>query len=436
MRNDIEAISAEIASIPGTPQGDQLIARMISGQDPIKRLLASLEANKRARTRQQAKAPQMQQGRPPVVQEKAQQLLASGIGSLPVDNQVFQAAGGGIVAFENGGEVKRYAGNTGSYVGLEDALKQWQDARGGIFSGGDRRKVLDPETGEETTVMALKEKQYLNALKRGPSIATFAPVSGEKSLAPTIANANANNLPPVEPDAKAPVAKPDAKAPLAKPDAKAPDAKAPEADPFSVYEAYLKGNPEGDSATKKEALNIFGLEAGLNILEGDSPYALQNIGRANRAAKGYGERLAELRKDQRARAKELAEFGLTKAKMAQDKELAELQRKTQKEVASIYADARSGEGGWRENASIQKAIQGRVKQLGGDAISKQIAMLSMAPTEKTKAMVRDLETKLNNITAQAEQEVYRQYNKPGGSFVAPPSGKLVQNKDGTYTYQP
>ena len=245
MRNDIEAISAEIASIPGTPQGDQLIARMISGQDPIKRLLASLEANKRARTRQQAKAPQMQQGRPPVVQEKAQQLLASGIGSLPVDNKVFQAAGGGIVAFENGGEVKHYDGKDGSYVGLEDALKQWQDARGGIFSGGDRRKVLDPETGEETTVMALKEKQYLNALKRGPSIATFAPISKDKSLAPTIANANANNLPPVEPDAKAPVAKPDAKAPLAKPDAKAPvakpDAKAPEADPFSVYEAYLKG---------------------------------------------------------------------------------------------------------------------------------------------------------------------------------------------------
>ena len=126
MRNDIDnidAISADIASIPGTPQGDQLIARMISGQDPIKRLLASLEANKRARTRQQAKAPQMQQGRPPVVQEKAQQLLASGIGSLPVDNQVFQAAGGGIVAFEDGGEVRHFFnGGTSdpSYEALED----------------------------------------------------------------------------------------------------------------------------------------------------------------------------------------------------------------------------------------------------------------------------------------------------------------------------
>ena len=246
---------------------------------------------------------------------------------------------------------------------------------------------------------------------------------------------------PVEPDAKAPVAKPDAKAPLAKPDAKAPvakpDAKAPEADPFAAYEAYLKGDPGADKATREEARNMALLEAGLNVLGGESPYAMANIGKGAAAgARSYGERLAELRKDQRARAKELAEFGLAKTKMAQDKKLAELQRDTQVQVANIYANARSGEGGWRENASIQKAIQERVKQLGGDAISKQIAMLSMAPTEKTKAMVRDLETKLNNITAQAEQEVYRQYNKPGGSFVAPPSGKLVQNKDGTYTYQP
>ena len=152
------------------------------------------------------------------------------------------------------GYTGRIKDREGKFLSPEQIKKL--DARGGIFSGGDRRKVLDPETGEETTVMALKEKQYLNALKRGPSIATFAPILKDKSLAPTIANANANNLPPVEPDAKAPVAKPDAKAPLAKPDAKAPDAKAPEADPFSVYEAYLKGNPEGDSATKKEALKI------------------------------------------------------------------------------------------------------------------------------------------------------------------------------------
>lgn len=361
MQNDFDAIRADIARIPGTPEGDQIIARMINGQDPIKRLLASLEANRRARTRQQAKTPQMQQGRPPVAQEKAQQLLASGIGSLPVSEDMYSPrtmAGGGIVAFD---------GTAGSYVSLEDALKQYQDARGGIFSGGDRRKVLDPETGEETTVMALKEKQYLNALKRGPGIATFAPVSGDKSLAPTIANANANNLPPVKPDA----AKPDAaKPPVAKPPVSSgkPDVKPPEApvDPLAAYEAYLKGDAGADKEARREALNMLGVEAGLNILAGDSPYALQNIGQAQKAARGYGERLAELRKDQRARAKELAEFGLTKAKMAQDKELAELHRKTQKEVASIAASAR-GDSGEKLNANIIKGATAAVdKKLGLD----------------------------------------------------------------------
>ena len=48
-------------------------------------------------------------------------------------------------------------------------------------------------------------------------------------------------------------------------------------------------------------------------------------------------------------------------------------------------------------------------------ISDQIAMLSMGtPTEKTKDMIANLQQRLDAINRQAEQEVYRQYNKPGG----------------------
>lgn len=430
MQNDFDAIRADIARIPGTPEGDQIIARMINGQDPIKRLLASLEANRRARTRQQAKTPQMQQGRPPVAQEKAQQLLASGIGSLPVSEDMYSPrtmAGGGIVAFEDGGEVKHFDGRWGSQVGTSRFLS-------------DEERLKDLESRPLTAA----------EIRRGgrrdtPTFGTAAAVRSGFVAPPTSLN---NKLPSMDDtvafmgDVPVVVSSPSAanlaKPPVSsgKPDVK-PPAEAP-VDPLAAYEAYLKGDAGADKTTRDEARNMALLEAGLNIMGGDSPYAMQNIGKGAAAgARGYGERLAELRKDRRARAKELAEFGLTKAKMAQDKELAELQRKTQKEVASIYADARSGEGGYKENQAIEKSINARVKQLGGEQIAKQIAMFSIGtPSEKTKSMIANLEQQLKNIRAQAEDEVYRAYKKEGGGSLGAPRGKLVQNKDGTLSYQP
>lgn len=364
MQNDLDAIRADIARIPGTPEGDQIIARMINGQDPIKRLLASLEANRRARTRQQAKTPQMQQGRPPVAQEKAQQLLASGIGSLPVSEDMYSPrtmAGGGIVAFEDGGEVRRFYNGGPSDPGYE-ALEDYDPGKftkneglgsdiTNFFSRSFSKGMkIDPETGQPISLGDYLRKMEAKKVEAARAANPVKP--------PVAAKPDA-----VKPDAaKPPVAKPPVSS--GKPDVKPPEAPV---DPLAAYEAYLKGDAGADKTTRDEARNMALLEAGLNIMGGDSPYAMQNIGKGAAAgARGYGERLAELRKDQRARAKELAEFGLTKAKMAQDKELAELHRKTQKEVASIAASAR-GDSGEKLNANIIKGATAAVdKKLGLD----------------------------------------------------------------------
>jgi hypothetical protein len=52
------------------------------------------------------------------------------------------------------------------------------------------------------------------------------------------------------------------------------------------------------------------MEAGLNIMGGESPYAFSNIGKgAAAAAKGYGEDIKGLRSEERERVKQLASIG-------------------------------------------------------------------------------------------------------------------------------
>jgi hypothetical protein len=420
MQQDINQLRAMIKAIPATPEGDKQIAMLINDPNPMKRMLAGIEANERARARQAQKAMQgqQQQGRPPVIQEKIAQLADAGLGSLDVGQGMFAEnsyAGGGIIAFEDGGEVRHFF-NGGpsdpSYESLEDYDPNkftkneglGSDITNFFRSSFSQKMKIDPETKQPITL-----GDYLRKVEAKKVAAARA--ANPNFAKPDAAKPDAAKPDAAKPDAKPPVAKPDAKAPIAKSDAKAPE----QPDPFSAMEAYLKGKPEEEAAARREALNQLGLEAGLEIISGESPYALQNIGRASKAARGYGERLGEFRKTQQAREKGLAELGLEKYKLAQADKLARDRLEKDLQVANIYAGARSGEGGWRENSAIQKAIQGRVKQLGGDQISKQIAMFSMGtPNEKTKETVARLQQRLDTITQQAEQEIYRQYNKPGG----------------------
>lgn len=386
---NLEQLRAMIKSIPATPEGDRQIAMLANSPDPMKRMLAGIEANERARTRQAQKAMQgqQQQGRPPVVQEKLAQLADAGLGSLDVGQDMFNEKsyeGGGIVAFD---------GTNGSYVSLEDALKQYQDAQGGLFTPSDRRKITDPETGEETTVLALKEKQYLNALRRGQKPVTFAPVSSAQAnapaAAPVAAKPDAAKPDAVKPDAaKPPVAKP----PVAKPDAAKPDAQSADDKLFSMMESYLKGDPAEKAALRKEARDLTMLETGLAMYGGESPYASVNIGQAGKqGAKSYQDRLAGIRRDERETGKNLAELGLERYKLGQARSLAELQRQTQKDVANIYASSR-GDADDKTRAGIIKGVTASVdKNLGRDTAYMKLK----TPEERAKYRNKMIQDELN-----------------------------------------
>ena len=350
---NIEQLRAMIKSIPATPEGNRQIAMMANDPDPMKRMLAGIEANERARMRaqKQAEQGQQQQGRRPVVQEKMDEMMQAGIGGLDMNEDMYGQgmAAGGIVAFDQGGGVN-YEDPLAQFSGLDAEGMSADQAR---FEALMEQRRLKEAKDRFNFLKNAAPEAAATMLKNNPALADRTPVAAPASPA-------ANPAKPAKP------AKP--AAPAAAPAAANPNQPpAGTMDPFESVMAYIKGDPAERAAARKEARNMALLETGLAMLGGDSPYASVNIGRAGaQGARGYGERVAGLRKEEREVGKGLAEVGLKKYELGQAKELAELQRKTQKEIANIYASAK-GDPSDKNKANIVKAVTASVdKRLGLD----------------------------------------------------------------------
>jgi hypothetical protein len=351
---DINQLRAMIKAIPATREGNEKLAMLANDPDPMKRMLAGIEANNRVRTRaqRQAEQGQQQQGRRPVVQEKMDELMQAGIGGLDVGEDMYGQgmAAGGIVAFDQGGGV-----NT------EDPLMQFSglDAEGmsadqARFEALMEQRRLKEARDKFNFLKNAAPEAAATMLKNNPALADRPPVSAPASPAASPAAPAAN---PAKPNVKpaAPAAANPNQPPVST------------MDPFESIMAYIKGDAAERAAARKEARNMALLETGLAMLGGDSPYASVNIGRAGaQGARGYNERLAGMRREEREAGKGLAEIGLKKYELGQAKELAELQRKTQKEIANIYASAK-GDPSDKNKANIVKAVTASVdKRLGLD----------------------------------------------------------------------
>jgi hypothetical protein len=116
MSLNVEQITSRLAQMPDAAL--QKYAAM-NKNDPYIMALAVSESNRRKQMRQAAQAQQGQMQQPKVVDAAVQSMAQpmpedTGIARLPAGNMNF--AGGGIVAFADGGEVERYNGNTRSLI--------------------------------------------------------------------------------------------------------------------------------------------------------------------------------------------------------------------------------------------------------------------------------------------------------------------------------
>jgi hypothetical protein len=108
-------------------------------------------------------------------------------------------------------------------------------------------------------------------------------------------------------------------------------------DAFSKYEKMLMDAGESSKEARNDARNMRLLEAGLNIMGGESPYAFYNIGKgAAAAAKGYGEDVKGFRKDERERIKDLMEIQKERSEMDYKGKLLKIQ-----ELAATKPDSTS-----------------------------------------------------------------------------------------------
>jgi len=115
---DVNKITSTLAKLPDAQL--QQYAQMHKN-DPYIMALAMTESNRRKEMRSAGQGAQGMQEQPKVVDQEIAQMAPQqlpeeqGIGRLPAGNMDF--AGGGIVAFADGGDIERYNGTAGSLTG-------------------------------------------------------------------------------------------------------------------------------------------------------------------------------------------------------------------------------------------------------------------------------------------------------------------------------
>ena len=336
--------------------------------DPFVFPLAFQESQTRKQMRSEAQAMQPAQ---PKVADQALASMASepmpedvGIGALPAENMEGMC-GGGIVAFDEGGEVPRFqAGGTPPSAGTQfgipgmvtgspilpqagykspDEMTLWekiqayrharqaereayQRKQGAPASAAYTPTGVDPfaydqasfpmptagaagasSTGQNNAAPA---GQGGNTAAPPPTAPTIAPTSFKPAEAPTIANAKELAGQLLDTGAYKSEIEKYQKAEQDAVDAlrKAREEGKPQGKAYEEYEATLREETKDLGRQKGEAQGEAWLTAGLAVLGGSSPYALQNLGLATKGVEQYRDAMKDIRKATRENAKGLADI--------------------------------------------------------------------------------------------------------------------------------
>jgi hypothetical protein len=299
---NVNKVTSQLAKMPD--QALQQFATMHKG-DPYMLTLALAESGRRKELRTAAQAAQGAQVQPKVVDQaladmSPQQLPENmGIGQLPAEN-LKGMAGGGIIAFEEGGEVPRFNGMDGSVpMSYEEQMSQL----GQFLNPIDRFKRLIGAPGtksrEETFAELNKDSaERLDPLMKGYKSRAGADTSTQDTAptrkVPVLEGGSGTSAPAVR---SAPAARDGLESLIGsfKPTSAADkyagleaivdkmSAKDKEAmEPFrKQFEQERTALSDRKKSNQSDAL----IQAGLAMMQGTSRNALQNI--AEGAAKGY-----------------------------------------------------------------------------------------------------------------------------------------------------
>ena len=270
-------------------------------------------------------------------QEAPQELTDVGIASNPVPEM--QMAGGGIVAFDRGGDVQEmteeeraeYIRNNpylqrsqavaNAPAGFTDFIKEYNPITGSKFregvagffnespesqaarfrSASNRTAQAQNPTREVSAVPTASQRQAVVDENKAYADFDKATALFEKDRAAKIAD---RQNAPTEKTNAAPIARTENR------NTPVTQAQTPKEKILGDYEKMLMDEREAAKGAREEAKYMRLMEAGLNIMGGESPYAFANIGKgAAAAAKGYASDVKGLREEERDRVKQLASIG-------------------------------------------------------------------------------------------------------------------------------
>jgi hypothetical protein len=339
-------------------------------------LAALQQKNQEIKERQGQAA--MAQGTPPTVKDQvlaeAQQL--QGIDNAP-SNLPTEYAGGGIVAFQEGGSTMGGFGiDSDTY---EDRVRPKID-----------EYVIDPLTGEKL----------------------FSGYSSKKASAPTKAPAKPDTgikILPDEPKAKSPMMTAPAAAPAK--DTGMGEGGIDDLIRQSIGDIRSSGQASKDA--RKEAKLMAMLQAGLGIMSGTSPYAAANVKGALPALQGYQEEMRGIRSDENKQIAQIAALNLKGAELKNElnklgitKERYDAQNKLDEARAKYFL------GGGGRGANLGGAVPPNVSR----QVMQEYKGYAANPTQAPffSSLPKDVQTGLSKYKPGTQSynrsmEVFRQY---------------------------
>jgi hypothetical protein len=323
--------------------------------------------------------PQMAQGLPAAQMAAAKPQAPAGVEGLPAgDVGNYSMAGGGIVAFGDGGDVPGYAGTNGSLVGgitdAEAIAMGYPNAQ--AYLAAQERKSL-AKTMQDT----------FNAQGR-PDSPVFV-----KPQAATPANVNASGIQLPNPEANLGIASKQARSLMTVPDELTQEkaiqnkealnrAMGVKENIYQDQKTELGKDREQLRLDREEAKNMAIFKAGMGILGGTSQYAAVNIGQGSTPAindlaseiKDIKKAGRELKRAEMALDTAENNYKLDKSKSVETQlENSQARRdKAQQNVASLTGNiasslntlAGSQYGAQIQAASVEKQIAGQLEQTG------------------------------------------------------------------------
>jgi hypothetical protein len=278
-----------------------------------------------------------------------------GVAALPSGMDAQSLAGGGIVAFDDGGYVN----------------EEMQYGGGGIvaFANGSQDAVDDPFANlsleQKLRLMQAQQESGDSGMPKSGLFKSFSPFSGfnknmmarttpttstqVKNMMPADAiTGNEDDLFKAERFAKeklgnAPLPTVGEKGRMAATTKADLDSegktKEPKEDMYARYEKMLTEQAAQGKVDRQQDKYMRLLEAGLGIMGGTSQHALTNIGQgAMGAAKGYAQDKAGYRKEDRDNIKELMGLGMKKEEAVRENEKLAIMRKEAEDKGQYYGD--------------------------------------------------------------------------------------------------